>query len=119
MTDTYGARLTLAITEANTDQSELARFVGVKPQTVQAACNATNGSRHTAQMAYFLGVNPLWLETGRGAKKSMSPYDIEVNSLAMKMQTLKEDGALTPDKITIINSIIQSWEPTDEKESDE
>lgn len=72
---TYRGRLLWAMKKAEkTNQSALAREVGIKPQSVQhlldPAKNA-HGSSHTTKLAVALGVSPRWLETGEGTAVAM------------------------------------------------
>lgn len=74
--DSYSGRLMWAMRRAGkTNQSELARTIGVKPQSVQYLCNphsGAQGSMHTAALARELGVLSDWLARGEG-----EPTDIE------------------------------------------
>ncbi|MBI2733500.1 MAG: helix-turn-helix transcriptional regulator [Aquabacterium sp.] len=66
----YTARLLWAMNRAGkTNQSELARAVGVKPQSIQYLCDPHSGARgssHTPSLARELGVSAEWLSTGQG-----------------------------------------------------
>lgn len=67
---TFTGRLLWAMNRAGkTNQSELARAVGVKPQSIQYLCRADStaqGSTHTAALARELRVSADWLATGHG-----------------------------------------------------
>lgn len=66
---TYGQRLLWALNAANKSQSDLAREVGVSPQSIQYLCDPSSnarGSRNTTAFATALGVNPEWLANGTG-----------------------------------------------------
>ncbi|RZI86297.1 MAG: XRE family transcriptional regulator [Rubrivivax sp.] len=67
---TYGGRLAWAMNRAGkTNQSELARAIGVKPQSIQYLCGPgsnAQGSIHTPALAKVLGVSPDWLARGEG-----------------------------------------------------
>lgn len=67
----YTGRLLWAMHQAGkTNQSELARAVGVKPQSIQYLCDPQSGARgssHTPSLARELGVGAEWLATGVGA----------------------------------------------------
>lgn len=67
----YTGRLLWAMNQAGkTNQSELARAVGVKPQSIQYLCDPQSGARgssHTPSLARELGVGAEWLATGIGA----------------------------------------------------
>ncbi|MGQ0598119.1 hypothetical protein [Aquabacterium sp.] len=68
--DSYTGRLLWAMSRAGkTNQSELARAVGVKPQSIQYLCDPNAGARgssHTPSLARELGVGAEWLATGQG-----------------------------------------------------
>lgn len=74
--DSYSGRLLWAMRRAGkTNQSELARAIGVKPQSIQYLCNplsGAQGSLHTPALARELGVLSDWLARGEG-----EPTDIE------------------------------------------
>lgn len=74
--ETYSGRLLWAMRRAGkTNQSELARVIGVKPQSIQYLCNphsGAQGSMHTPALARALGVLSDWLARGEG-----EPSDIE------------------------------------------
>lgn len=67
---TYAGRLNWAMHQAGkTNQSELARAVGVKPQSIQYLCRrgaGAQGSKHTAALAQALNVSPRWLARNEG-----------------------------------------------------
>lgn len=69
----YTGRLLWAMHQAGkTNQSELARAVGVKPQSIQYLCDPQSGARgssHTPSLARELGVEAEWLATGLGQPK--------------------------------------------------
>lgn len=66
----YTGRLLWAMSQAGkSNQSELARAVGVKPQSIQYLCDPNSGARgssHTPSLARELGVDAEWLATGQG-----------------------------------------------------
>lgn len=66
----YTGRLLWAMHQAGkNNQSELARAVGVKPQSIQYLCDPQSGARgssHTPSLARELGVDAEWLATGSG-----------------------------------------------------
>jgi hypothetical protein len=72
----YSGRLMWAMRRAGkTNQSELARAIGVKPQSIQYLCDpdsGAQGSTHTPALARELGVMADWLARGEG-----QPTDIE------------------------------------------
>jgi len=72
----YSGRLLWAMRRAGkTNQSEMARAIGVKPQSIQYLCDpdsGAQGSTHTPALARELGVLADWLARGEG-----QPTDIE------------------------------------------
>lgn len=76
---TYGGRLLWAMRHAGkTNQSELARAIGVKPQSIQYLCgpeSGAQGSIHTPALAQELKVSAEWLARGKG-----QPSDLPVAS---------------------------------------
>lgn len=67
----YAGRLLWAMRRAGkTNQSELARTVGIKPQSIQYLCRpeaGAQGSKHTAALAVALGVSSRWLARNEGS----------------------------------------------------
>lgn len=71
---TLADRLSTAMQSAGkTNQSELAREIGVKPQAIQyllAPSNGATGSKHIAALAAALGVSSTWLASGDGMQNT-------------------------------------------------
>ena len=64
-----GARIRRVLTEKHLTQSQLARLVGVKQQTISYICSPDSPattSRYATKIAQVLGVNPAWLQHGEG-----------------------------------------------------
>ena len=64
-----GARIRKVLTEKHISQSQLARLVGVKQQTISYICSPDSPattSRYATKIAQALGVNPTWLQHGEG-----------------------------------------------------
>jgi SOS-response transcriptional repressor LexA len=64
-----GARIRRVLTEKHITQSQLARLVGVKQQTISYICSPDSPattSRYATKIAQVLGVNPAWLQSGEG-----------------------------------------------------
>jgi SOS-response transcriptional repressor LexA len=64
-----GARIRRVLSEKNLTQSQLARLVGVKQQTISYICSPDSPattSRYATKIAQVLGVNPAWLQSGEG-----------------------------------------------------
>ena len=65
----FGARIRSVLEQKGLSQSQLARLVGVKQQTISYICapdSPATTSRYTSKIAQALGVNPTWLEYGQG-----------------------------------------------------
>lgn len=75
----YTGRLLWAMNRAGkTNQSELARAVGIKPQSIQYLCDPNSGARgssHTPSLARELGVGAEWLATGLGQPAGATMVD--------------------------------------------
>ncbi len=64
---TLSSRLNHAMKLTGITQSELARRIGIKQQSISQICSGKSvRSRYTMQVAEALGVNPHWLGTGDG-----------------------------------------------------
>lgn len=64
-----GARIRRVLAEKKLTQSQLARLVGVKQQTISYICSPESPattSRYATKIAQALGVNPAWLQSGEG-----------------------------------------------------
>lgn len=83
---TFTGRLLWAMNRAGkTNQSELARAVGVKPQSIQYLCRADStaqGSTHTAALARELRVSADWLATGHGPAAPLEPTGLRLDEPA-------------------------------------
>ena len=65
---TLSTRLTFALAEKGVTQTELARKIGIKKQTIQYLCaSGTNRSKFSYDIAHALDINVDWLITGTGA----------------------------------------------------
>ncbi len=71
---TYGERLKLALSARGRSQTDLARAVGVTPQSIQYICagKTKRGSTRTHAIARYLGVNARWLSEGKGPMEAPS-----------------------------------------------
>ena len=88
-TDTLGGRLSQVLHEQGLSQSELARRVGVKPQSIQHLCQKkTKRSAYVAEIAEALNVCPFWLATGIGEKAPWQALDAEARLVATVYDTL-------------------------------
>jgi transcriptional regulator with XRE-family HTH domain len=66
-------RLVTAREAAGLSQSELARRVGIAPQSVQAIeAGETKHTRFLVKIADILGVSPAWLQGGAGPMKPVA-----------------------------------------------
>ena len=65
--DTLSDRLNFAINKMGIKKAELARQIGIQPQTLQYLCDSkANASKFTFEIATVLGVDTKWLATGNG-----------------------------------------------------
>jgi SOS-response transcriptional repressor LexA len=94
-----GARIRQVLSEKGLTQSQLARLVGVKQQTISYICapdSPASTSRYAPKIADVLGVNPTWLQSGEGGK-----YDptvrIELDGVELSVCSVP---FLRPDAIT-------------------
>ena len=92
---TLAGRMRLAMGKAGkTNQSELAREIGIKPQAIQYLLEPKNnatGSRHIAAFAFALGVNSVWLATGEG---DMTPAGSDMAAPALNPTSAPGDAVL-------------------------
>lgn len=83
---TYAGRLIWAMQHAGkTNQSELARVIGIKPQSIQYLCRrdaGAQGSKHTAALADALGVSSRWLARNEGLPERFEPAGMTAAELA-------------------------------------
>lgn len=67
--ESFGKRIARLRENVGLSQSDLARAVGVKPQSIQAIeSGKAKGSKHVVAIAKKLNVSPDYLQTGRGAE---------------------------------------------------
>lgn len=60
-------RLNYALEHSGTSKAELARLIGVQPQTIQYLCSTkAESSKFTFEIAHVLAVNFEWLAVGKG-----------------------------------------------------
>lgn len=75
-TQSFAERLALAMQRAGkTNQSELAREIGVKPQTIQHLVTKGKSSIYSAELAAILGCSYRWLAKGEGQIDDMGVMD--------------------------------------------
>lgn len=92
--DTYATRLKWAMKEdrdAPVGQTELAKAVGCRPQTIQHLLDPkknAQGSRYTAAIAQYLAVSAIWLATGKGEPR---PWAITPEEFAAELISLSPD----------------------------
>ena len=64
---TISERLEFTLKQAGWSQSELARRSGVRQQSISRVCTGrTQNSRFLVRICQELGINPEWLESGKG-----------------------------------------------------
>lgn len=65
---TLADRLNFALKQADINQSELSKVVGLKPQAIQYLCSGKGkASTKSFEIAKALNVDPTWLTEGKGA----------------------------------------------------
>lgn len=65
--ENLSTRLTKAMQRLSVSQSELARRLGTKPQTIQyLCCSGAKRSKFIFEISDALGINPAWLAAGEG-----------------------------------------------------
>lgn len=97
VTTTYGERLLWAMNQAGLSQSELARRIGVKPQSIQHLVDPkknAQGSSKTAALANELNVSSHWLETGEGTAELVL-HQHQKDLMAQLNTVLREGAPLT------------------------
>lgn len=76
--NTLAERLKTTLKEQKVSQSALAKWLGVKPQQIQAVCSGKIlRPTNIVEMAQYLNVSPFWLQTGKG------PKDLKQNAVMM------------------------------------
>ncbi len=123
--DTLGERLSFAMERAGLNQSELARVVGIKPQSVQYLCSSEgNGkrSRYIMEIAVALDVRPEWLLDGEQPMEgdgtfglSRSPVEDRLTNSPRGIQRLvetvlemSESGALNEEAGTALLRFLEA-----------
>lgn len=102
----YAERLRWALGYAGKSQSDLAREIGVTPQSVQYLCaleNNAQGSKHTTAIARATGVCAEWLASGAGwaalaSKEGVTPHNIEAvarDTLRLPVLSYVQAGVMT------------------------
>jgi transcriptional regulator with XRE-family HTH domain len=119
---TFSERLKIAIEYAGTDQSKLAKAVGVTSPSIQYLCKSGTRSGYTNQIAAFLGVDPDWLATGNGmmaARDKQAPPVIDLAEwqvLNPKVRAFIEDtidkyksNLITVDDVAFLQSMADKF----------
>lgn len=105
--DTYAKRLAWAMAHAGrNNQSELARAIGVRPQSIQhllAEDKGASGSSFTAAIAAELRVSSTWLATGEGL-----PETIVIDPTFRMWDALSKLGA---DQLKVSTIFVEGEEP--------
>lgn len=93
-------RIISALTEIGKNQSELARFVGVRSPSVNdwiSGKTKTIKGQNLLRAAEFLKVNPLWLAEGKGPKEPFSFQALK------KAQEESEEDVFLPSEIDYVD----------------
>jgi len=89
---TFAKRLRAARTAAHLSQSELARRVGVRPQSIQALeAGTARGTQHILEIAREVNVRPDWLRSGMGPMTVGTPESGSVRSASGGTVTIAGD----------------------------
>jgi len=90
---TLGERMKIARKEMRLTQKELGKKAGLEQPTIQRLeSGKMQGSSKIVEVAYALGVNPVWLVTGNGSMKNESKVavptvqknDIQISNLVLE-----------------------------------
>lgn len=87
-------------------QSELARAIGVSPQTIQYLCDPARnaqGSKHTTKIADYLGVYALWLSEGKGSRGPFDETNRVEESASVPYQANTTEGPAIRGRVPIIS----------------
>jgi len=87
-----GARVLEVLTELEMSQSDLARKIGVRPQTINFVIRSGHSSSLVVPIARVLRVSPHWLMTGLGQKT-----DVSVDSRFSRLPVLTAAQVVTAD----------------------
>jgi hypothetical protein len=95
--DTYGGRLASAMHEGGFGgpggQSQLAKEIGVRSQTINQALSGGSkelSATHHVRVCLRLGVRPLWLSEGKGARYE-NPYQQSEPVAAVEIARVTEN----------------------------
>jgi SOS-response transcriptional repressor LexA len=67
--ETFAERLIESLKKQKVTQSELARLLGIKPQSVQALCSGrAKTTAYLSDISQILNVSPIWLRSGKGPR---------------------------------------------------
>jgi hypothetical protein len=109
---TYGERLQWAMKLRGVkNQSELARRIGIKPQSIQHLLDPkknAQGSSYTAMLATELKISAHWLANGEGPRFDASPSDLpqgHVLEALKKVVEMLPDPTHTPRAIQILKGV--------------
>lgn len=101
-----GTRIKQLRKEAKLSQIELAEKVGLKQSTISdLEVGKSTGTTYLAQIAQVLGVNALWLETGKGGRdgraEAASAYDLLPGAVGVHAAELDDDGHVQIPMVTL------------------
>ncbi len=90
----YSERLKFALEIRGLNQSDLARKIGVEPQSIQYLCKKGTRSVHNVKIASVLNISPKWLAEGLG--DMLEPYP---DSLCVEIKKLSHENRGVIEKI--------------------
>lgn len=97
-------RLKTARKEAGLSQQELSKAAGIKqPVISDLERGKQQGSSHLTKLAAALGVNAVWLDSGKGPKLSGAKALDDLGASPVSQELLD----LSPEELAVVRSVIQ------------
>lgn len=92
---TFAERLNFALSNADINQTELAKLLKIDPQIISnLSVGRTSKCSHVAQIATHLKCHPLWLECGAGSPYLTDEIPEQINVFKDKLTGKKLKTAL-------------------------
>jgi transcriptional regulator with XRE-family HTH domain len=120
--DTMASRLKTARTEAGLTQGELARRSGVQQQSISLIERGeSQNTRYVVALARACGVEPTWLQTGRGPRRQsdytclvdLATLDQAGRESVMRLVAALERGDIDPSRLALLVRAIVGDQPGD------